>query len=178
VNTFCLIFKSFGDYFLYGIGLWLAACAIAPTLGVWFRKEVRTVRKTLWKRLIVGIPLAVFCLILIAVSIRLQIVQSRQQSSVYQQQIALKHETEVLAKYLSKIAVDFDKDQELQSDFRAHDFAWLKSVTDDLQKQGLNTGKVVDIYNKSQPFGGTKGETIKKMADELNVLANQLPTPQ
>ena len=101
------------------------------------------------------------------------------QSPVYQQQIVLKHETEVLSQYLSKSAVDFDKDEEIRSDFTAHDFPWLKAVTDDLTKQGLSVDNLVKIYNESQRSGtGVTSETLKKMSDELHKLANQLPNAQ
>lgn len=165
------------------IGILFAAGTISPTLGKWFKKKERAGENTRWKRLAFGISLAVFCIMLITSSIYLQLVQSRQQmvqsSPVYQQQIALKHETEVLAKYLSKISIDFDKNQELRADFTVHDFGWLKVVTDDLTKQGLSVDNVVEIYNNSQRTGtGVKSETLKKMSDELNRLAAQLPISQ
>jgi len=100
------------------------------------------------------------------------------QSPIYHQQIELQHETRVLAKYLSKISVDFDKDQMARADFASHDFVWVKEVTDNLTKEGLDVSPVVDIYDKAQQTGGLKGETLKEMSDQLTKLANQLPNTE
>jgi hypothetical protein len=101
------------------------------------------------------------------------------QSPIYQQQIVLKHETESLAKYLARTAIGFDTNQEARADFQVHDLKWLHGVTDDLTKQGLSVDKAVEIYNESQRTGtGVTSETLKKLSDELNRLATQLPTPQ
>jgi len=60
-----------------------------------------------------------------------------------------------------------------------HDLPWLKSVTDDLQKQGLDASGVANIYDESQRKGtGVTSETLKKMSNELNRLAKQLPTSE
>jgi hypothetical protein len=101
------------------------------------------------------------------------------QSPVYQKQIILKHDTEVLARHFAEIAIGFDADSEAKGDFFVHDLPWLKSVTDDLQKQGLDTSSVVNIYNDSQKSGkGVTSEVLNKIADALNSLAKQLPTSQ
>jgi hypothetical protein len=133
VDTFCLIFKSIGDYILPIIGLLFAAGTVFPTLRKWFKKKETALRASPWKRLFFGISLAVFCVVLIAASIRIQIAESSKQetqlkeqlsqsSLVYQQQMALKHETEALAKHLSKIAIDFDANQQNRTDFPVDEF--------------------------------------------------------
>ena len=183
MNTFCLIFKSVGDYLLPIIGILFAAGTIFPALGKWFKHKESAMKASRLKSLFFGISLAVFCIALIAASVRIQLTQSRQQaiqsSLHYQQQMALKYEIESLAKYLSKTAIDFDKNQEAQADFQGHDLKWLQSVTFDLTRQGLSIDKVKEIYDESQRTGrGATSETLKKMSDELNKLAAQLPTSQ
>jgi hypothetical protein len=51
-------------------------------------------------------------------------------------------------------------------------------VTEHLSKQGLSVDNAVDIYNKAQQSGGIKGETLKKLADELTKLPDQIPSAQ
>jgi hypothetical protein len=165
MDTFCLFFKALADYLLYGVGLWFSACVVAPPLGIWFRKKVRAMRKTLWKRLAWGIPLACFFVLLIIVTVRVQQIQSREQNPIYQHRIVLIHDARVLAKHLPEIAPDVQ-----DNFFESHDYEWLASVRNDLQAQGLNVDKLNQIYRKN----GLTQKTLKQMADELNSLATEL----
>lgn len=132
------------------------------------------------KSISLGISLAAFCLTLIAVSVRIQLVQAKQQSPVYQQQITLKHETEMLAKWLRVVSPRLDAtppDFELRSEFMPSGYGVqrLNSVADDLLKQGIEVTNVVRMFRDAQSSGGVKGETLREIADELKRLASQLP---
>jgi len=72
MDTFCLIFKSIGDYILPIIGLCLALGAVSPALEKWFKKREGEVKKDSRMRKTLGISLAAFCITLIAATIRIQ----------------------------------------------------------------------------------------------------------
>jgi len=178
MDTFCLIFKSFGDYLLYGIGLCIAIGALSPAFKAWFKRQENAIKKTRWKSILFGISLAVFCIALIADSVRIQLVQSKQQDPRYQRQILLKHDAKGFAEQLSKFAADYDKNPNDNLVIFGQIFQnRINEIATNLRNEDLDTMKLYQIGHE-QSSNNKQSEILKKMADEINRLANQLPTSQ
>lgn len=111
-----------------------------------------------WIKLTFGVALLIFCIGYIAVMVRLELVQARQQSPVYQRQIELKHDTETFAKWIYTFAPELDKtptDWEAQSAFSGSGYGVqrLNSITERLIEQGLDMKNLVRVFNPNSDMG-------------------------
>jgi hypothetical protein len=195
VDNFCLVFKSSGDYLLYVIGLWIAVCAVSTRFKRWFKKLEEAVKKSRLKRTVFGILLAAFCISLIAASVRIQLVQSKeqaeQQDPVRQEQLVLKFHTKSLAAKLLDFTVEYDKGSggiNEQQWYMGGSFDNLFSdkindLRDKLSAESLDTHKLDDFIIQAEhtshgwdrkPFG----DEVVSISKELTNLSNQLPTTE
>jgi hypothetical protein len=183
VDTFCLIFKTFGDYLLPIIGLAFAAGTLFPTLEKWFKKRERAMKKSRYGRIIFGVSLGVFCVTLIAASIRIQIVQSREQSPIYRNQIVLKFHTQKLASDISKYADECLKRQKFDFQTWTDEFALVRilPIMHDLSTEGIDTETLrtfpwASILQTPNAPIDKQTDDLREISKELNRLAEQLPT--
>ena len=132
-------------------------------------------RKTLWKRMLFGISLAVFCTMLIAASIHVQRVQSRQQSPGYQREMLLKHDAKEFSVQLSIFAADFDKNPNDSTVVFSEIYKdRFNEIATSLSKEGLDTMKLYQLGHE-QKSDNKRGDILKNIANEINRLADQLP---
>jgi large-conductance mechanosensitive channel len=183
MEIFCFIVKALvGDVLLPGITIAFGLATISRSCGAWFKRLERKVKTAKVLRWIIGLGLISGAVLFVFCDVRLQVSQARQQarlekqqSPVYQQQVALNYEVEALARDLYRIAANYDKDWEVQNNFRQHELNWINTVLHELNRQGLSASNEVEIWDKASKAGHITGETITNMAGAFKALANQLP---
>jgi hypothetical protein len=171
-----------GDCLVALIVLWISACSISTGLAAWFRRKERKVRKTRWLRLIFGICLAMFCIVYIGVSIRVQWIQLREQSKtqslVYQNQMILREHVQNFATDVVNFSKNFDPNNWAQQSelFKIY-LPEINSLTSQMRDEGIrstNISNLFDEHGNSIPPNNT-ATNLMKIAAEFETMALQLP---
>jgi hypothetical protein len=185
VDTLCLIFKQIGDYLLELIGVCVAVCTISPALGTRFKRWERSVRKSFSKRLILGISLAAFCVALIAASLRIQIVQSREQeeqlktqSLKYQSQMLLKEHINNFAANIIRFSNRFGQSIYDQDELQTSFYPEINDYTKQLYAEGIWSTNLESLFDASRTASTPqeRAANLMNIAKEFKRLADQLPT--
>ena len=146
-------------------------------------------KKTRWKSILFGVSLAVFCTALIAASVRIQLIQLKQQSPGYQSQMILKFHTKNLAAEFAKYADDYDKLAASNNgqvwnkglEFRRQFDDKTRLIQTRLDEEGRDTQKLYELYYKAAMTSrgndrNPLSDEVREISKELTNLANQLPT--
>ena len=125
--------------------------------------------------------------IFIGVSIRLSIVQlndrkeqSKTQSLIYQNQLALKEHVKNFAINLSRFAGNYanqNQDWEYLDEFRTSYLPEINNYTKELNAEGIWSTNLAKLFDQSRSIG-TASETatnLLKVAAELTAMADRLP---
>jgi len=147
--------------------------------GVVVQKKGEGHEKREVERLLFGIILAVFCIGLIAASVRIQLVQSREQSKrqdpVYQYQILLKDHVKHFSQTLLRFAKNYNPNSRDAMEFNRTYADRINSYTRELYDEGITSTNLENIFDQSKKNGIT-GTLVMQMAEEFMKMSNQLPT--
>jgi len=126
-----------------------------------------------------GISLAVFCVGLICVSVRIQLVQGDEGTLRYQTQMELKEHAEKLEGQLFAFADQFDKadwqtKDNLSAEFSGRYEPRIGSILEKLDDEGIYTNNITSLIYGSPST--RNGSNIWTIATELRFLSDQLPT--
>jgi hypothetical protein len=176
MDNLCIFVKETWSCLTMAVALGLAWLAIHEKARRWAIRQVEGQMKARkWLPGVIGCILLLWCALYCYCIIRLDRQDAVEKSPVYQNQMVVKWRAEALIEHFYKVAAIYDTNQEERADFAMHDMKWLQTVTDDLLKEKIESDAVIDLYNQAMKNGGLKGETIKRMADELTKEVAKLP---
>jgi hypothetical protein len=129
---------------------------------------------------IFGIVLGIFCIGLIAASIHIQLVQSKEQSPIYQQRIILQEHVKNFAIDLSGFAKNYDQNKEIDSDaLRDVYYPEINSYRGQLYAEGVRSTNLANLFEKHRNVRTTAEmlTNLNDMAVEFGKMADRLTTP-
>src|ERR1700683_4932696 len=109
METFCLVYKTCGDFGLASLAIVVGACAVSKGMAKLVRHLEASLKASAMAMRITGLLLIAVAVLYIFISVRLQKKDAKERSPIYQYQILLKHRAENIETELIKLAARYDK---------------------------------------------------------------------